>query len=77
MITYTYTVAGTAADEQTWEITGSIEATQGNFPLVFNHAMKETFTGLTNGKAIYGNPGIGCSGPYEIVRLVIEAQPIA
>lgn len=72
---YTYSVSGTAAGEQTWQIDGQVEGKPGDFPLVFEHAMRATFNGLTNGKAVFGKPGVGCSGPYRITRLVIEALP--
>jgi hypothetical protein len=72
MATYTYTVSGTAANKQTWTIVGTKEVKPGGFTALLNYAVQETFEGLTNGKAVFGNPGVGCSGPYKITRLVIE-----
>ena len=74
MTTFTYAVSGNAARDQTWEIIGTIEAKPGEFHAVFERAMIETFKALTSGKAVFGKPGVGCSGPYGITRLVIE-QP--
>jgi hypothetical protein len=38
----------------------------------FGYAMEETFRQLTNGRAVYGEPGVGCRGPYGIRSLLIE-----
>jgi len=72
MIKFAYEVSGCAADDQTWTVRGTTTANRGDFALVPNVAMRETFAQLTNGKAIYGKPGIGCKGPYRINRLLIE-----
>jgi len=34
--------------------------------------MRESFDQLTHGKALYGMLGIGCKGPYDILRVLIE-----
>lgn len=72
MNTYKYAVSGTGAGEQTWQIDGQIQAEAGNLPSVFDQAMRETFGALTSHKAVFGQPGVGCSGPYRITRLLIE-----
>ena len=72
MIKYTFEVSGYAADNQTWTITGETTGNRGDFPLIPSIAMREAFAQLTNGKAVYGKPGIGCNGPYRISRMLIE-----
>jgi hypothetical protein len=74
MTVYLYTIIGTAADAQTWEATGILECKPGDFASLPDEAMKAAFHQLTNGKAVYGKPGIGCRGPYRITRFVIEEQ---
>lgn len=70
---YNYTIEGTAADGQTWSVTGEVRKSGFSDILdVFDHVMAECFFKLTNGDAVYGSPGKGCSGPYTIERVVIE-----
>lgn len=70
---YTYTVSGTAAENQTWETSGRIQTDlEGGFPNMVQEAMRESFMQLTQGKAVFGNPGIGCRGPYKITKLLVE-----
>jgi len=66
---YQFTVEGSSADENTWLTSGDFTC---ELHETFDRAMGETFTQLTKGKAIYGKPGVGCNGPYDIHRLVIE-----
>lgn len=70
-IKYDYTVAGTAADNQTWVATGTVK---GRFPTVFDAIMIEAFRKVTGGKAVYGKPGVGCAGPYQITAVTIERE---
>ena len=67
--TYQFTIAGSASDGQTWTTTGTIDC---EFHHSFEEAMLKTFDQLTHGRAVYGKPGVGCSGPYDIHRVVIE-----
>jgi hypothetical protein len=66
---YRFTLNGTAAHGQTWQTDGVVEC---DFADVFHTAMRYSFAQLTDGKAIYGKPGIGCNGPYDIHRVLIE-----
>jgi hypothetical protein len=34
--------------------------------------MRDPFHTITQGKAVFGQPGRGCNGPYEIRRVLIE-----
>ena len=73
MMQYRYSVAGRAAGEQTWEAKGVVEIDRpGDFPDVMQQAMTDSYRQLTQGKAIYGKPGLGCNGPYTITRMLIE-----
>lgn len=69
---YRYTVEGTAAAGQTWTTQGQV-ATEIHD--VLHVAMMESFDQLTSGKAVYGQPGKGCRGPYDIRRVTIEQVP--
>ena len=73
MITYEYQIEGSGAGGQTWSTAGSIEVTgRGDFMNAVTEAMRGSFVLLTDGKAIYGHPGVGCSGPYSITKLIIS-----
>jgi hypothetical protein len=70
--TYRYVVRGTAADGQTWEIAGTVMMLPGHFPMVCDTALRESFMKLTRGEAVFGSPGLGCRGPYDITKLTVE-----
>jgi hypothetical protein len=70
---YAYTLEGTAADGQTWCSSGEVYTeNEGDFPLALQDAQRRAFQQLTQGKAVYGIPGIGCRGPYKITKLIVE-----
>jgi hypothetical protein len=72
-IKYKYTVEGTAARGQTWSHSGEVSAPNaGAFTQAVDDAMRDSFKALTSGKAVYGKPGIGCRGPYCMMKLLIE-----
>ena len=71
MMRYHYTMVGTAADDQTWGTTGKIAIEAGDFSSISEHALRHSFNELTQGKAVFGRPGIGCKGPYKIQVLLI------
>jgi hypothetical protein len=66
---YRYTVEGSGAAGQTFKTEGVVEA---EFHDLFNTVMIDTFNQLTKGRAIYGKPGVGCQGPYDMHRVVVE-----
>jgi hypothetical protein len=71
-------MAGTAAGDQIWTTTGVVEIDgMGNFPEVPKLAQRDSFLQLTQGKAVYAKPGIGCRGPYTIIKMLIERLPDA
>jgi hypothetical protein len=68
---YRFEFHGTAAGHSTWKTSGKVVDENNNLMDVFDHAMRETFLQLTQGKAVFGQPGVGCSGPYEITSLTL------
>jgi hypothetical protein len=71
MKNYAFKIEGSSANGQTWMASGVMEC---EFHETFNAAMKHTFQQLTNGEAVYGKPGVGCNGPYNILRVLIEQE---
>jgi len=73
---YRYTINGTGAGGTTWRTEGQVEIDKaGLFGNVPHEAMMASFNQLTQGKAIYGNPGVGCRGPYDVTSMLIEKLP--
>jgi hypothetical protein len=68
---YSYEIEGTGANGQTWATTGEVESARSFF-IIPTMAMEDSFKKLMVGRAVYGKPGLGCDGPYTIVRMVIE-----
>jgi hypothetical protein len=66
---YRYSIAGSARDGQTWKTEGSVFCDGAD---VFHVVMHDSFNQLTRGKAVYGKPRMGCQGPYDIDRVLIE-----
>jgi hypothetical protein len=70
VITYRYIIQGNSVDGTAWRTEGRVEATApGAFMDAIDKAMRKGFMDLTEGKAVYGNPGQGCSGPYRMTLL--------
>ena len=70
---YSYEMRGTAADGQSWRTEGSVEiANPGDFPGLAMMALRDTFDRLTQGRPVYGLPGVGCRGPYQIDELLLK-----
>ena len=66
---WSYQVLGQAADGTAWQTSGTVESDAAN---VWERVMIQTFHALTHGKAIYGKPGVGCKGPYDIKSVRVE-----
>jgi hypothetical protein len=75
MTAYSYTVNGSAAGDQTWETSGTVELPEADFHAAVETVLRESFMKLTDGKAIFGKPGVGCNGPYSITRFTIGRAP--
>lgn len=71
---YKWSMSGTAAQGQTWATEGTLEKSAGEFSTLLFDAMAETFQRLTQGKAVFGQPGVGCRGPYAVKRFTVEEQ---
>lgn len=73
MNAYKYEMQGTAADGQTWTTSGTVSVElSGQWPDVVDTAQRESFDQLTSGRAVYGKPGFGCRGPYQVNQFTIE-----
>lgn len=69
---YYYEIGGSAAEGQTWEAKGAVGvASEGDFIGAVASAVASSFKQLTEGKAVYGKPGVGCRGPYKVNALVL------
>lgn len=67
--TYDYKIRGKSAEGTEWETSGRLRCPLGD---VLRQALVASFADLTNGRAQYGQPGVGCRGPYEIISLSFE-----
>ena len=72
MPNYKYEVLGTANQGQTWSCTGRIRHETADIGETADKVVMETFMGLTNGKAVFGKPGLGCEGLYKITKFLLE-----
>jgi len=68
-----FKVEGTAHGGQTYTCEGRVNANIADVPDCFMDVMRASFHQLTSGKAVFGQPGIGCRGPYTVTR--IELKP--
>jgi hypothetical protein len=66
------TIEGTDATGMTWAT--DVRVSGIPFPQALDRALSESFQQLTQGKAVYGKPGVGCRGPYEIAKLTLVAE---
>jgi hypothetical protein len=66
---FDYVISGSGADGQTWTTEGRVEC---EFIEAWDRANSDSFIKLTRGAAIYGKPGVGCRGPYDIHRVLIQ-----
>jgi len=71
---YRWKMTGLAAKGQTWETEGFITIDLADFPDLLNTIMEDNFDQLTQGKAVYGFPGVGCQGPYDIKSINITQE---
>jgi hypothetical protein len=69
-----YEVEGSGSNGQTFTVTG--EVTVSSWEKVFDEANRDCFIKLTSGKAVYGQPGVGCGGPYTIKKMTIELREV-
>ena len=75
IVTYFYAVEGSASGGQTWATDGTVDVVgRGEFLRAVSEAMCRSFATLTLGKAIYGQPGVGCTGPYRVTKFTISER---
>lgn len=65
---YKFKCEGSAKDYQTWTTEGTFRGELGD---AFTAALRQSFEQLTQGKAVFGKPGVSCQGPYDISRIEI------
>ncbi len=76
MPAYRYRVEGTGGKGQAWIVSGTLTVPRGGFSEATQQTLRDAFAKLTRGEATYGEPGHGgCTGPYTIRKLVVEADP--
>ena len=68
---YHFIIEGANSNGNTWRASGSFDC---EFPEVWDRAMEATFHQLTKGLAVYGKPGLGCRGPYDISYVEIKQE---
>lgn len=69
---FSYRITGEASGGQTWETEGEYELhSPSALPDMFMDILAESFQALTHGRAVYGQPGRGCRGPYKVNTFVI------
>lgn len=73
--TWRFVFEGTASDGLPWAVGCDVAAESGDLEGAFIAARGQAFRKLTQGKAVYGSPGVGgCKGPYKINRVSMEVQ---
>jgi hypothetical protein len=72
MQSYRFEASGLAAEGQTWTVEGAFAHTSASISDVIPAARRLAFDKLTEGKAVFGQPGKACKGPYDITKIVIE-----
>jgi hypothetical protein len=71
---YQYKITVTGAGEQAWSTEGTLFVASGDFATAVGNILRHTFLQLTEGKAVFGQPGVGCQGPYEITELTFKRK---
>ena len=70
---YSWRIEGEGANN-TWATEGFIDLDIGQFPDLLARIMQQSFLALTKGQAVFGNPGKGCDGPYDIQVITIRQE---
>lgn len=66
---FSYNVQGTTAEGVSWSASGFVTC---ETPEVWSQVLEHSFHDLTRGKAVFGRPGVGCKGPYEIHEVTVK-----
>lgn len=71
MAHYKYEVTGINGAGNKWTVEGTVGG--GNYMAAHEQVLREMFQKLTEGRAVFGNPGKwGCHGPYRITAFHVE-----
>lgn len=72
-ISYVAKVSGTDANGEAWSVESRLDVIEPiDWARLYAAAIDGAFKTLTNGRAVYGKPGVSCRGPYRIAALHIE-----
>ena len=69
--TYRWSISGLDGNDNAFYTHGTVTC---DFPAIVNEALAQSFDQLTNGKAIFGMPGLGCKGPYKIMGFTAHLE---
>jgi len=69
---YDYTITGLDGNDNTWTVAGKVQVDE--FIAAPTFAMQDGFRKLTQGEAVYGQPGVGCRGPYKVTNMTIGIE---
>ena len=72
MSIYVWALTGTDGNGNRWETSGEVD--KAVFHDALDDAQRLSFHQLVQGKAKFGNPGVGCSGSYRIDSLTINRK---
>lgn len=71
--TYKFEIHGKTGNGNTYTTTGEVSGNLGiEYIEMMYSVFLQSFQQLTGGKAVFGNPGIGCQGPYSITHLFLS-----
>lgn len=67
--TYKWTLQGTSSNGQIWSTHGTVTC---EWHETFDKIGRDNFDQITQGRAVYGYPGLSCNGPYKITNMTID-----
>jgi len=68
--TYRWNISGVDANLNAYHTSGvANHDTDRHLLEVMAQALQESFEQLTEGRAQFGKPGVGCKGPYTIIAM--------
>jgi len=73
---YRWRLKGRGAGDVSWKTEGELRLDVKDFPMLLSFIMKASFVKLTKGEAIFGEPGRGCEGPYDIDEIEVTQERV-
>lgn len=70
MVKYEYEIQGGSSDGD-WTTSGTVIAGTSLIDAI-DAVMADSFNKLTQGKAVFGKPGVGCRGPYDMKKITVS-----